>query len=224
MRDQRNPGAPPRATSERSSGPAAEDAAILAALDRACRHRPGRAASRWQLLEHLAVGKRTRRAQHVTVRLRELTRGGLLEQRREHNVPVWRLTRDGRRRLRQTAGRVELPESPQHRRWRERHGQAPGELEEGARALRDAIREASALLDQQPPAAGSDAWLLAGIRLDAACRRLACASHCLYEWREPGDARADIDTGTASGVLVASDEEQRTLRARRLGRRTPPAG
>jgi len=36
MRDQRNPGAPGRATSGRSSGPVTEDAAILAAVDRGC--------------------------------------------------------------------------------------------------------------------------------------------------------------------------------------------
>ncbi len=78
------------------------------------------------------------------------------------------------------------------------------------------------MLDAEP-VASSDAWLLADIRLSAVCRLLAAATYCLYEWQEPGDAHADIDTGAAApGRLDASDDELASIRVRRIERRWLP--
>jgi hypothetical protein len=58
-------------------------------------------------------------------------------------------------------------------------------------ALRTSIAEVGALLDaQQTP---SEAWFEFGKRLSAECKRLGSATHCLFEWAEPDDARADVD-------------------------------
>jgi hypothetical protein len=74
MRDEPTPGAAERP--QRPNVPS--DALILAAIDRVCRHRqrPGTAASRWDILDHLAVAKRTKAAREVRSRLEELTRAG----------------------------------------------------------------------------------------------------------------------------------------------------
>jgi len=58
-------------------------------------------------------------------------------------------------------------------------------------ALRTSMAEVGALLDaEQTP---SDAWFEFGKRLGAECKRRGSATHCLFEWAEPDDARADVD-------------------------------
>jgi hypothetical protein len=218
MRDEPTPGAADRPRRTNVPG----DALILAAVDRARRHRhrPAAAVSRWAILEHLALAKRTKAAREVRSRLEELTRAGLLEQRREHGIVVWALTPRGGRELRADAT-SELPEAPQHRRWREQHEAASQHLDHGRRALERALSETSALLDAEP-VASSDAWLLAAIRLYAACRLLAAATYCQHEWPEPDDAHADIDTGAPSpGPVDASPAELATLHVLRVERRRP---
>jgi hypothetical protein len=207
--------------SAESSVPA--DGLILAAIDRAYRHRRGPVdgVSRWDVVEHLGAGRRTKTARWVTRRLEEFTQNGVLERGKRHGIAFWRLTERGRRML--SAGDAgELPESPQHRRWRETHGDAAGQLERGRQALDRALGEAAGLLGAEP-VASSDDWLLAGVRLYSACRRLAAATHCQYEWQEPDDAHADIDTGAAvPGRLVASQDEVGRIRALRVERRWLP--
>ena len=74
------------------------------------------------------------------------------------------------------------------------------------------------LLDAAPPP-HSDAWLELAEELQRACRRLASASHCLYEWAEPDDTRADIDTHDEAGDRRLAPAQRRLMRARRAGRR-----
>ena len=216
---------------------AVSDVLVLAAIDRAERHSGGDTPGVpiWTVLGHLDVVARSKRAREVRVRLDALVAAGSLERERRHGVPVWVFTARGRRRLSRArrAGQVAvLPESPQHRAWREAHALA-GELVEGFRLhLLEAIEHARALLDapvpgpavlegpEPAPGPGSDAWFEVGERLQRACRRLGSASYCLWEWREPEDARADVDTHVEPGDRAFDPGERERRRARRRGRRS----
>ncbi len=211
---------------------------VLAAVDRAERHRvptvdpPG--VPVWSVLEHLGTPRRSRRAREVRGRLDELVAAGSLERSHRHGVTVWSVTRAGRRRLSRArrAGRLEvLPESPQHRAWRDAQKLA-GERVEGFRLdVLEELEHAGELLDaEMAVAAGrvapevlggslSDAWLEMAERLERACRRLGSASYCLWDWREPEDTRADVDDhrDPRDGVFDRKQRERRV--ARRHGRR-----
>jgi DNA-binding XRE family transcriptional regulator len=218
-----------------SNTPADEvpDMLVLAAIDRAERHgdRATRGVPVWEVLGHLEIAVRTKRARQVRVLLEALEASGSLERSRRHSVPVWALTRSGRRRLSRArrAGRVPaLPESPQHRKWREARAMAGQRIEEFQLELRDAVEHAQELLDAPVPASpelvlglNSDLWFELGEQLHRACRRLGSASYCLWEWREPDGARADKDDLSAP-CDGAFDARRRAVRqARRRGRRNP---
>jgi hypothetical protein len=194
---------------------------VLAAIDRADRHRrrPAEGVSRWEVLEHLAVGRRAKAARVVKARLDALTDSDVLAREKRHGTFLWRLTATGRRRLEHAHPTV-LPESPQHRRWREARDRAPSEARQGREQLSDALREARKLLDQEQ-AASSDAWFLASIRLAEACITLAGATYCLSEWEEPDDTKADIDERREPATAPATPEELSTLIDLRYKRRRP---
>ncbi len=211
---------------------------VLAAVDRAERHRvpkvdpPGVPA--WSVLEHLGTPRRSRRARQVRERLDELVAAGSLERSRRHSVTVWSVTRAGRRRLSRArrAGRLEvLPESPQHRAWRDAQELA-GERVEGFRLdVLEELEHASELLDAEmavvagrvaPEVLGgslSDAWFEMAERLQRACRRLGSASYCLWDWREPDDTRADVDDHRDPRDRVFGRKQRERRVARRHGRR-----
>ena len=88
---------------------------------------------------------------------------------------------------------AQLPESPQHREWREARAMAGREIERFRHELREYLQRTLLLLDADPPV-NSDAWFQLGESLRAPCRRLGSAVHCLWEWTEPDDAHADIDS------------------------------
>jgi ribosome-binding protein aMBF1 (putative translation factor) len=211
---------------------------VLAAVDRAERHRVPRldppGVPVWSVLEHLATPRRSRRSREVGTRLDELVAAGSLERLRRHSVTVWTVTRAGRRRLARArrAGRLPvLPESPQHRAWRDAQERA-GERIDGFRLdVLEELEHARELLDaEMAVAAGrvapevlgepaSDAWFEMAERLQRACRRLGSASYCLEEWQEPDDTRADVDDHRHP-CDRAFDRKQRDRRfARRHGRR-----
>jgi ribosome-binding protein aMBF1 (putative translation factor) len=211
---------------------------VLAAVDRAERHRERvvdpAGVPVWVVLEHLAIARRSRRAREVRGRLDELVAAGSLERSRRHSVTVWSVTRAGRRRLARAwrTGRLPvLPESPQHRAWRDAQ-QLAAERVEGFRLdVLEELEHAGELLDvEMAVAAGgvapevlggslSDAWFEMAERLQRACRRLGSASYCLWDWREPEDTRADVDDHRDSrdGVFDRTERERRV--ARRHGRR-----
>jgi DNA-binding XRE family transcriptional regulator len=212
------------------------DVLVLAAIDRAERHsgRDARGVPVWAVLGHLDVASRTKRARVVRDRLDALVAAGSLERGRRHGVPVWVLTGRGRGRLSRArrAGRVPvLPESPQHRAWREARGLAEQRIDEFRLGVLEAVEHAQELLDvptpghpvldapDAVPGPCSDEWLEIGEQLQGACRRLASANYCLWEWPEPDDARADIDDlgGPCDGAFDAERRAER--RARRQGRR-----
>jgi hypothetical protein len=196
---------------------------VLGALERAARHRARETEEvpDWAVLEHLAVARHSPDARLVRAHLRALEAEGSLQRSRRHGVPMWALTRSGRRHLRlaRVAGEVSaLPESPQHRAWRSARTAATQEIERFRRDLRAATEEAAALLDPDPPA-GSDAWFALGERLRRAAWRVGSAVYCLREWVEPCDERADIDEHLEPSEKSLDVEEQARLRGLRLGRR-----
>jgi hypothetical protein len=188
------------------------DVAVLAAIDRAERHRGRAGVPVWLIFEHLGIPRRSRR---VRAQLQSLVQDGAIEQRRAHGVDIWVLAPSGRRRL-QGAGRVDLPESPQHREWRNAHTLAAQEIERFRASLRGSLKEASALLGGTPD---SDAWFDLAEGLRRAARRLGSATYCLYEWMEPSDDRADIDDQVSPADLALDPRERQRRQAHRAGRR-----
>ncbi|HSZ14386.1 MAG TPA: helix-turn-helix transcriptional regulator [Solirubrobacteraceae bacterium] len=214
------------------------DVLVLAAVDRAERHSASitKGVPIWQVLDHLAIASRTKRARRARALLQELEASGSLECVRRRSLPVWALTSRGRRRLSRArrAGRLPaLGESPQHRRWREARALAGQRIEGFRLELLDAVEHARELLAApvpDPPAVDapdaalgvtSDVWFEVGEQLHRACRRLGSASYCLWEWREPEDARADVDDLGALGDEAFDARARAVRRARRGGRRNP---
>jgi len=205
---------------------------VLAALDRAAHHRGGqaRAAPIWAVLEHLAVARRGSGARQVRVVLDALRAAGLIAPSRPHGVEAWELTAAGRRRLRRArAGDAlpALPEAPQHREWRNAMAAAGQEIERFERALREGLLAGALMLDRGREV-HSDEWFELAEALRGSCRRLGSAVHCLYEWPEPHDDVADLDTRSDPGdeeLEPAQRDRRRTLRAgrrnARLWRQTP---
>jgi hypothetical protein len=199
------------------------DELILAAVQRAQLHgppaRPGVPVS--AVRAHLSLAPRSGPGRGLGARLDRLRDEGLLSATRLHGAPVWGLTPAGRRRLHAARRGVDaplLPESPQHARWRQAQLAAGTELERFASELRAALEQAETMLGELGEGAGaphSDRWLALGRRLQGNCRRLASAWHCLYEWPEPDDARADRDEEPAADGTAPSP----ALRALRAGRR-----
>jgi ribosome-binding protein aMBF1 (putative translation factor) len=214
------------------------DVLVLAAVDRAERHRgikvdpPG--VPVWGVFGHLDVAARSRRARQVRARLDKLEAAGSLERSRRHGVAVWSVTRAGRRRLSRArrAGRLPvLPESPQHRAWREARELADERIDGFRLDVLEELERARELLNAHiaaaegrvaPEVAGesvSDAWFEVADRLQHACRRLGSASYCLEKWREPDDARADIDDHRDPCDPVFDGRQRDGRFARRQGRR-----
>jgi hypothetical protein len=199
------------------------DELILAATDRAARHRARdtSAVPVWAILDHLALTRRSAGARHVRARLNAMHAAGWLESARRHGTATWELTRAGQRRLqnmRHVSELPALPESPQHRAWRNAHTTAGQEIERFRTGLRERLREAALLLDTDP-SPRSDDWLELADALQRAARRMASASHCLYEWAEPNDASADLDDGLDPADEALAHGERVHRRALRAGRR-----
>lgn len=201
------------------------DEVLLAAVRRAVLHDPrGRGhVPIWVLLEHLDVPRRSARASAVRERLAKLEQRRWIERGSAHGVPTWALGRAGKRRL----GRAEragaapvLPESPQHRAWRQAQVLASQEIDRFAAELRRACDDAAALLRSElQEEVRSDAWLELGARMARDCRLLASARHCLSEWPEPVETSADVDTLSAPDDDLLEHDRLRALRVLRAGRR-----
>lgn len=199
------------------------DELVLAAVARAGRHRAGETAAVpvWAILEHLDIPRRSAAARRVRSQLQALKEASRLECSRRHGVATWQLTEEGRRRLRRAMRAQEapaLPESPQHRAWRNARTAAGQELARFRAELREQLGAATLLLDADP-APRSDAWLQLAEALSRACRLVGSASHCLYEWSEPDDALADVDEGIDPGDEQRDRDALAHLRALRAGRR-----
>jgi hypothetical protein len=201
----------------------ASDELVLAAVERASRHqaRDTPAVPVWAILEHLALPRRSAAARDVHVQLGALQAAGLLERTRRHGVPTWALSEAGAAHL-QVARRAgvlpALPESPQHRAWQNARTAAAQEIGRFRDSAHARLGRAARLLEAERPPR-SDAWLELAEELQRACRRLASATYCLYEWAEPEDERADVDGHADPGDDALDADERARRRARRAGRR-----
>ncbi len=206
------------------------DELVLAAIDRAGRHhaRDGEVI-KGSIYAHLAIPSRSGPARHVHKRLAALETAGIVECSHRLGSVVWSLTDAGRRRLqraRRSGTLPVLPESPQHRAWREARTLAEQQIEGFRKDLHDQAESALWLLDSprllgQETPVESDAWFTLGEFLQRACGRLASATHCLSEWAEPDDAHADIDDGLEPAERNLDARTQARLRSKRAGRRNP---
>jgi ribosomal protein L12E/L44/L45/RPP1/RPP2 len=194
-------------------------ARVLAAVRRAGDHHPrGAPVGLRSVLEHLDVAPRSRRARAVRAALGELSADGLLAQSRRRGAPAWALSAGGRERAAREAAAVELPESPQHRAWRNARTAAAQEIGRFRADLRALLDAAGVQLDERTPP-HSDAWLALGERLQHACWRVGSATHCLSEWPEPRDEAADVDDHSEAGDARLAEPQRARARARRSGRR-----
>ena len=195
----------------------------LAAVERAIRHDRDarRAVSARAILAHLGIRPRSAAARGLAPVLAQLCADGLLAHERRRGVPRWALTGAGRelaRRRRRGLRRPALPESPQHAAWRGARRTAALEIARLRGVLAGTLAEGrERLAAPRPP--HSDDWLALGERLRGDCRRMASASHCLYEWPEPNDERADVDTHVErerdAGLDTDALARRRALRAGR---------
>jgi hypothetical protein len=194
------------------------DELILAALDRAVRHRDAGPVTVRSVHDHLALAPRSRAARHVRTRLDALAESGMVECSRARGFALWALTRAGSASLTRArrSSSIELPESPQHRAWREARALAEQEIERFEQEAINAITDAMALVESESP---SDALFAVAERLRGELWRLASATHCLSEWPEPDDATADVDDRLNARERQLPRAEQAALRAMRAGRR-----
>jgi hypothetical protein len=202
------------------------DVLVLAAVDRAQRHRqgePGGPVITGDIYRHLDVRRSSGVGRRLRKRILALEEAGLLEQQRRRGAQVWQLTPAGRRRLRQTrkAGEVgELPESPQHMSWRNAHSTAAAEIERTRGELREHAEELLRLLDSDQ-VVSSDVWFGLGADLGRLVWVVGSMTHCLCEWREPEDAQAESDEFASPGDDLLAEHERVAVRTRRHGRRNP---
>jgi hypothetical protein len=214
----------PRSRAQPFEPPA--DALVLAAVERALRQRSPQVeqyagVALYELVAHLGLAHGPWTTRRLRPQLQRLCDEGLLEPARALGLDMWAPTRAGRRRLaaaRRRGDLGELPESPQHRAWREARERAAGLIGELQEEARRALSDAAALLDAADPLP-SDAWLDAGERAGTTLRRLGAASHCLREWPEPGEDGPDVDDQRDPADAALGDDERRRLRRLRAGRR-----
>jgi len=172
------------------------DAQLLGAIDRAEVHDEHDHASRSDIAAHLGFAHNSWTTRRLRPQLDALRSAGRIRDVRRCGLNLLALTAAGRRALgkARSAGEAVLPESPQTRIWRHSHTIAHEQIDAFCQALRGSLAEAGALLDTEK--VPSDAWFDLAERLRKACWQLGSATHCLHEWPEPDDSRADTDEDT----------------------------
>jgi hypothetical protein len=199
------------------------DALVLAAAERAECHKPrsGPGVMLGDVFAHMGFIYNGAATRQLRPRLDALLSAGALEQTRRHGIKLWVLTSTGRRRLAQARRHgeaVELPESPQHRKWRHSRATAAERIEGYREELRALLDEAGTLLDAGTQA-HSDSWFGLAKRLPVAAKGIGAAIHCLTEWPEPDDSRPDIDDYSDPDDDNLDPEERGRRRYLRTGRR-----
>jgi hypothetical protein len=172
------------------------DAQLLGAIDRAEIHDRQDDASRSDIAAHLGFAHNSWTTRRLRPQLDALRSAGRIRDVRRCGLNLLSLTAAGRRVLgkARSVGEVILPEAPQHRIWRHSRTLAHERIDAFRQALRGSLAEAGALLDTEK--VPSDAWFDLAERLRKACWQLGSATHCLHEWPEPDDSRADTDKET----------------------------
>lgn len=199
------------------------DALVLAATERAERHRPRDepGVMLGDVFAHMGFVYNGAATRQLRPRLDTLLSAGALEETRRQGVNLLVLTSAGRRRLAR-AGRegetTELPESPQHRRWRHARSIAAERIDSYRQPLRALLVEADALLDAGMQA-HSDSWFCLVERLLPPATGIGAAIYCLMEWPEPDDARPDVDDYRDPDDENLDPKERKHRRLLRMGRR-----
>jgi DNA-binding PadR family transcriptional regulator len=192
----------------------AHELTLLAAIERAERQvvLPGerKGARRKEVVAHLGLDWYPGNARRLKGQLEALKAEGCVEI--EEKMPyrsIVALTLRGHDRL-QLARRQKvpeampeaLPESPQHREWREAR-EAAEEREDEIRSLAtDAVQEAhTALL--KPAADTADELMVIGDRLHRVFWRFASAVYVRQEWAEPDERSRDKDPGKGIAWLYS---------------------
>jgi hypothetical protein len=98
----------------------------------------------------------------------------------------------------------------------EAHAFAIEEVEGLHNSLRETLEEALALTTTTVP---SDIWFHLSERLRLGARRLGVVTHCIHEWAEPPDDRADRDDHTDPRDAALQPPERKRREDRRAGRR-----
>lgn len=170
------------------------DAQLLAAIDRAEAHDEHDHATRADIAAHLGFAHNSWTTRRLRPQLDTLKSAGRVRDGRRYGLNLLALTAAGRRALgkARSVGEVTLPESPQHRIWRHSRTLAHEQIDGFRQTLRGSLAEADALLNVEK--VPSDAWFDLAERVRKACWQLGSATHCLHEWPEPDDSRADKDT------------------------------
>lgn len=203
-----------RPTSELGpSGPVSDDG-VLAAVSRA-----ERLEKSWVTVSEIAGHLGWRYSGGATVRLRppleRLVASGLLEStdppRRKIRSKEWSTTAAGRRHL-ASADPVRLPESPQHRRWRQDRDVAAWAMD-GVRAeAREVVDRAYDLLwDRrvEDPITEEEVWRLVR-RFEAAMGDFALATRMCDGWAEPTDDARGEEPGSVSRLLPDLPKRKRS--------------
>lgn len=204
------------------------DDRVLAAVERAARHdwspvrdRP-RGALWNNVVLHLGLrvagGAGTRRIRGPMDRLQS---GELIVCVEYGKAGLWRLAPAGQARFGElrAAGVVALPESPQHRYWREAREFAEIEWPLLLGDLYDALREAGEIVWQRP-LPHSDEWFEMSARLHLHAWQAASAHHVLHEWSEPDeDGGPDVDMHKEARDAGLDDWFRIAREVRRRGRR-----
>jgi hypothetical protein len=172
------------------------DDLILAALERAELHggrdEPGVLYA--SVVAHLGLKMGPKTGWWMRPRFRAVEAAGLVRSWKRLGMIFYTATPKGRKLLntaRRSGALGVLPESPQHRVWRESRESAAESIGGFRGELRALLDEASSLLADEGTA--SEPWFVLGVDLQRACSRLAAATHCLHEWAEPDEASADVD-------------------------------
>lgn len=176
---------------------------VLAAVERAQRHESRCAGPipMTRIAQHLGFAPGAYTTRNLRLPLATLVQAGALEHLPRFSRDRWALTSAGRRRISGARTREEhLPESPQHRLWREQHTRAVKGMAEYRRRLREALEQAAAMIDDER--VDSEEWLTITKRLKVRSELFGSAIHCAREWAEPDDGERDA-------------EDQRTLDDRR---------
>ncbi|MDX6623237.1 MAG: hypothetical protein QOE75_1169 [Solirubrobacterales bacterium] len=171
------------------------DTLVLAAIERATRQGPETV---WpvHLGEHLGFrhqGHSTRKLRDQLERLRVQDR--TVERLDRMGRDYWKLTPVGERVLAEARAENrlgDLPESPQHRKWRKgREGAA--ERIDSFRGLLSAAIQDIHTAELEPGEVPSERWLALRERLNSATWLVASATYCLHEWPEPSEDCVDAD-------------------------------
>jgi hypothetical protein len=185
-----------------SVSPLAPELMLLAAIERAevQAPRPGgdKGTRRADIVAHLGLGWHSGTAKRLKAQLGPMEAAGWVELgEKPPERSVVALTPRGldrlllaRRKKVPEAMPEALPESPQHRIWREAHEAAGAEIDGFRGQTTAAVQDAeTALVD--PGGASAEELMRIGDRLRREFWRLASATYCREEWPEPDDRQCD---------------------------------